>query len=815
MGFGSVPSAPSGSSGGVVTDTEYLEMLNGIAINTMRGLETDGETVAQTVGNGYFTAFETEAAGAGNASTFVTDEWTSAFAGRKSVGSIDLSGGLTSTSVSALTLDGVTNLLSGAVTPFGSTTYDGAGDYYATNAAGGGDVLKINGAQTWCCEIYLTALPGAFEGILDSLAGPDGFRVEIASTNAVRILAANGASSVISDFQLTDPAHLNTWVKLVGTVAGIGASNALEIFVGTESVGLATGTAASGATVLSGNDFVIGSATADAGRDFTGDIRNVEIYSGVPTDPTLWVPGTTSSMTGQASAPTLVYQSVAGGGSNVQGIDFTTNGSPVRVSGGDQIIEAVVYDVNTNQADWGAISDSAGTSGTLTLTAAVVGYNNGLTPAITATSPVDLNATNVVVTAGGEPVSPATAAASVGSIDIAATAGQTVTAITVDGTDVLGSTVTQGSFVASDLLLHMDSSSFDDSGANDFAPTITASVAYDTTPGDFKFGTGAAHFTGGNILYPANAAWAFGTGDFDINFQLKYTAASGVTQVTLLGTLDTSVGSSGWHISYVKSSGILVFQAMFSGGWGYTYNSANIDATVSDGSFHHLKFSRFSGACRLFLDGALVTAGASGGSPTVNITNTNPLRIGTDASVTANATCWLDEVQIIKGSGEDAAFTAPITPYGGLVSDVAGVINDFQSNWVAITTAPGDTGTLTLTAAANGDNNGLATDGAGTSTFSAKVSTTGGALAVNTGYYISKIQTATASPSKMLVFGKQKVYRSNRSSQHKLLSLRLTGRWNYMDVDDNGYHWDNIWGVHLLRWNVDLRRRSSRDEPDG
>ena len=54
-------------------------------------------------------------------------------------------------------------------------------------------------------------------------------------------------------------------------------------------------------------------------------MRNIEFYTGAPTDITAWTPGDTTSMGGL----TLVMQSTAGNGTNGESISFTTVGAPV------------------------------------------------------------------------------------------------------------------------------------------------------------------------------------------------------------------------------------------------------------------------------------------------------------------------------------------------------------------------------------------------------------------------------------------------------------------------------------------------------
>ncbi len=192
---------------------------------------------------------------------------------------------------------------------------------YNTSSSGS---LQINGAQTWACEFYITALPSAFRTLLNNREGVSGrgFQIDINSSNQIRMFGNTGGGSIFSTFQLTG-SHVNTWVKVIGTVTGIGGSQSVEVFIEGASGGADTG-----ATIASADDFYIGHNPDTAGREFDGRLRNIEIYSGKATDPANWVPGDTDSMSGVS----IIMQSEDGSGfDNDQGITFTeTSGKVVR-----------------------------------------------------------------------------------------------------------------------------------------------------------------------------------------------------------------------------------------------------------------------------------------------------------------------------------------------------------------------------------------------------------------------------------------------------------------------------------------------------
>lgn len=171
----------------------------------------------------------------------------------------------------------------------------------------------------------------------------------------------------------------------------------------------------------------------------------------------------------------------------------------------------------------------------------------------------------------------------------------------------------------------------------------------------FKFGVGSLLLDGtGDYIQGSGAAkFAFGTGDFQIDFQVRIGAAG--VGYTLFDF--RPVGTNGLYPTLSKdASNVLV----------YFTNSANrITGTtaLATGSFYHICLSRRSGNTRLFLNGV------QEGSTYVDANNylcgaSRPLFGGQGFTPAGNTNGWMDEIRILKGvAAQVATFTPPSSAY--------------------------------------------------------------------------------------------------------------------------------------------------------
>lgn len=199
-----------------------------------------------------------------------------------------------------------------------------------------------------------------------------------------------------------------------------------------------------------------------------------------------------------------------------------------------------------------------------------------------------------------------------------------------------------------------------------FAPTVAYSAA---THG----GSGSFDGNGDALVIASNAAFAFGTGDFSIEFWLYPTTATGQRNITF-----PTVGAP---ICYMNTSRQLVFENFGSTPTTNTTNTLNLFA------WNHCVASRVSGTTKLFINGVE-------GVSTTAFSATNfiqsSLNIGTDNG-TNYTNGYISGVRIVKGSGVTSV-TVPTAPPTAITNTQlllnftnAGIIDATgKSNWETV-----------------------------------------------------------------------------------------------------------------------------------
>lgn len=191
------------------------------------------------------------------------------------------------------------------------------------------------------------------------------------------------------------------------------------------------------------------------------------------------------------------------------------------------------------------------------------------------------------------------------------------------------------------LAMHMD-----DAGLTDLkghAVTLTGNVARSSTQS--KFGGYSAAFDGaGDVATVASSSdFAFGTGDFTIEFFVRQAVAR---EAVLLDCRPDSWSNGAYILLYVDASGVYLY-----------VNSANriTGPAVSAGAWHHIALSRSSGSTRLFVDGT--QAGATYADATFYLSC--PVNIGASGDLVWVLNGHIDDLRITKGV---ARYTANFTP---------------------------------------------------------------------------------------------------------------------------------------------------------
>lgn len=174
-----------------------------------------------------------------------------------------------------------------------------------------------------------------------------------------------------------------------------------------------------------------------------------------------------------------------------------------------------------------------------------------------------------------------------------------------------------------------------------------------------KYGSGSLSFDGTNdwIQIPGGSHFAYGTGNFTIEFWCNF------TRVTVpSGTLNPRIISQGTNSStrlqiYIEDTatsgrgpigGLVLYTTSIIG---------NTNVAVNDGNWHHIAFARQAGTIRTFVDGVLKDTRA-------NSTNFSDITTGYTIGAYNNSTSgdylgYIDDLRITKGA---ALYTSNFTP---------------------------------------------------------------------------------------------------------------------------------------------------------
>jgi hypothetical protein len=213
------------------------------------------------------------------------------------------------------------------------------------------------------------------------------------------------------------------------------------------------------------------------------------------------------------------------------------------------------------------------------------------------------------------------------------------------------------------LLLHADgadgSTAFPDSSPHNHTMT-RAQVKVDT--GQSKFGGASAQLQGavGQWITTGDSPdWAFGNGDFTIDFWIRFNSVS--ADQVLIGQWDVSAGNGGWYLLY-QANGNLQFTYRDSGNSAWTVTRSFVPGGAVVGTWYHVAVVRSGGAIKFFTNGT-----QNGGDYNIAVASLfdspNALNVGSfTATGNTPANAWMDEIRISKGV---ARWTGPFTPPTG------------------------------------------------------------------------------------------------------------------------------------------------------
>ena len=209
-----------------------------------------------------------------------------------------------------------------------------------------------------------------------------------------------------------------------------------------------------------------------------------------------------------------------------------------------------------------------------------------------------------------------------------------------------GGIVTGGDpyYSAVSLLLPMDGSSgstnFVDSGPNALAVTAVGNAQISTTQSKYGGASGAFDGTGDYLSLSSNSIFAFGTGDFTVEFWMYITSRKAYGYI-----LYTQGGSDALFVSFDAAGNYL---RLTNSGTVYA-----VSPTLNLNQWYHIAVVRSSGSSKVYVDGVGGTAVACGAS----FVQTGPLIGGTASANYFQG--YIDDLRVTKYARYQSSFTPP------------------------------------------------------------------------------------------------------------------------------------------------------------
>lgn len=207
-------------------------------------------------------------------------------------------------------------------------------------------------------------------------------------------------------------------------------------------------------------------------------------------------------------------------------------------------------------------------------------------------------------------------------------------------------------------LLHFDgsdaSTTFTDSCRTPHTFSAVGNAQLDTA--QLKFGSASLLLdgTGDNITAPDSDDWSFGTGDWTIDFFVRFASLAGAQIFATHGY--QLLGDRSWQI-YWNNTGTTLRIAQSNDGTASSDQGVSWSPSID--TWYHIAYVRTGAAIKVFADG--IQQGADLTAVDV-FASGQLLSLGVETVSYFNG--WLDEFRITKGFARwTAAFTPPSVPY--------------------------------------------------------------------------------------------------------------------------------------------------------
>ena len=217
------------------------------------------------------------------------------------------------------------------------------------------------------------------------------------------------------------------------------------------------------------------------------------------------------------------------------------------------------------------------------------------------------------------------------------------------------------------LMLHCDGVDAATTFTDETGKAVTANGNAQIDTAQKKFGTASGLFDGtGDYLSLADSdAWNFGSGDFTIDFWVRFNALPGTNTEMYLFEQRVDADNK-WRLNAYDSGGTkyLYFRATLVGNASFEMAK---QTTLATATWYHIAFVRTGSTWKFFQDGTQVGTDSTDANAMPDLAAS--LLIGSGAeSGTTELNGWLDEVRISKGV---ARWTANFTPPTAAYSEVA------------------------------------------------------------------------------------------------------------------------------------------------
>jgi len=181
------------------------------------------------------------------------------------------------------------------------------------------------------------------------------------------------------------------------------------------------------------------------------------------------------------------------------------------------------------------------------------------------------------------------------------------------------------------LLLHCDgldgATTFNDNSSTGHTVTANGNAQIDTVQSKFGGASGLFDGTGDYLTVPSHADFGFGTGDFTIEFWMRFNA-SGEMYVFDIG------GGTNFYI-LIGASTVTVLVAGVDQTSSYTHDT---------NAWHHFAITRNGSTVRFFIDGIQINTNLTAGGSV----SQGEVRIGGYSGGGATSNGWIDELRISK-----------------------------------------------------------------------------------------------------------------------------------------------------------------------